>query len=274
LEKEGKMTTLFQAMLETARVVGGLKSGTASATGTTTTLIDTNRYEQADYYNSGTLFLHAHTDSTLTTRTYFTKVITDYALSTGTFTFGTGFGTAIASAERYSVTNIHKESLIQAINSALTYMGDYTAIDETLDVTDNATEYTLPSGVSNVKRIEAYTTASAPYGFTPIMTWREFGGKIYLPYEMNHTKGNTLRVYYNKFHADVDTDEDTILDIYNLKRLAWTAAYMFMFNRMQYSGNADSKENDMLAIFSQQAQRLANAFPVSKIERDANLARY
>jgi len=268
------MTTLFQAMLETARLVGGLKSGTASAGGSVTTLIDTNRYEQADYYNSGTLFLHAHTDATLTTRTYFTKVITDYALTTGTFTFGTGFGTAIAAAERYSVTNVHKESLIQAINSALTYMGDYTTIDETLTVTSNATEYTLPSGVANVKRIESYVSGDAPYGFTPVMTWHERGGTIYLPYEINHTPGNKVRVWYNKFHDVVDSDEDTILDIYNLKRLAWTAAYMFMLNRMEYSGNSDQREELLLGTFAQQAQRLANAFPVSRIERDSNLARY
>jgi hypothetical protein len=267
------MTTLFDAMLETARIIGNLKNGTA-ASGTTLTLVDSNRYEPADYYNNGTLFLHAHTDATLTTRTYFTKVITDFASVTGTFTFGTGFGTAIAAGERYSCTNVHKEALIQAINSALLYMGDYTDINETLTVTDNTTEYTLPSGVSNVKRIETYTSASAPYGFNPVWTWHEKGGKIYLPYELTQTVGNKIRVWYNKFHAEVDSDEDTILDIYNRKRLAWTAAYLFMLNRMEYSGNYDQKEEGLLSIAAQQANKLAVSFPVSRIERDSNLARY
>jgi len=268
------MTTLYDAMLETVRLVGGLKSGTASAAGTTLTLVDTNRYEPDGYYNNGTLFLHAHTDATLTTRTYFTKVITDYVQTTGKFTFGSGFGTAIASGERYSCTNVHKEAIIQAINAALTQMGEYTDIDETLTVTDNATEYTLPAGVSNVKRIETYKSASAPYGFNPVWTWHEKGGKIYLPYELTQTVGNKIRVWYNKFHAEVDTDEDTILDIYNLKRLAWTAAYMFELSRLEYSGNYNPKENDMFGIFAQQAQRLAVAFPVSKIEKGSNLAHY
>ena len=268
------MTTLFQAMLETSRLVGALKSGAATSAGSATSLIDSNRYEVNDYYNSGTLFLHNHTDVTLTTRTYFTKTVTDYAQSSGTISFGAGFGSVIASGERYSVSNVHKESIIQAINSALAFMGDYTAVNEALTVVDNTTEYTLPDGVSNVKRIETYIASSAPHGFNPVMTWRESDGKIYLPYELYHTPGNTIRVWYNKFHDDVDADSDTILDIYNLKRLAWTAAYMFMLNRMEYSGNADQKEEQMLALFSQQAQRFANAFPVSRIERDSNLARY
>jgi len=43
---------------------------------------------------------------------------------------------------------------------------------------------------------------------------------------------------------------------------------------MEYSGNSDQREELLLGTFAQQAQRLANAFPVSKIERDPVLARY
>lgn len=259
------MTTLFDALLETARIAGVLKSGAATSLGSTTTLVDAGRREQDDYYNYGTLFLPA---------TSATKLVTDFVQTTGTITFSAALSSAVASGTRYSVTNVGKEMLIQAVNAALNYMGEYTVIDETLDVTANTTEYTLPSGVTNVKRIELYVTQSAPYGFTPVMTWRENSGKIYLPYELNQSAGNTVRIYYNKFHDDVDADSDVILDIFNLKRLAWTAAYMFMLQRLQYSGNYDTREEMLLSMFSNQAQRLAVAFPVSRIERDPNLARY
>lgn len=263
------MSTLFDALLETAQLCGIMRSGLTTASGSTTTLIDTTAYENDDYYNNGTLFIRSGTYANTTKR------ITDFVQSSGTLTFTPAVTPdAVAANVYYSVTNARREALVQSINQAMLFMGEYTLLDETLTVTDNATEYTLPSGVSNVKRIEVYTSSSSPYGFNPVTAWREMGGKVYLPCELNHGAGQTVRLYYNKFHDAVNADTDTISDHYNLKRLAWTATYMFLLNRMQYSGNSDERENILLANAQQQAQRLANAFPVQHIERDPILARW
>ena len=262
------MSTLYDALLETAQICGVTFAGKSTAAGTTTTLIDTTRYENDSYYLNGTLFIQSGTYINTSKR------ITGYANTTGTITFTPACAGAVPADVYYSVSNANREALVQAINQALLFMGEYTTLDETLTVTDNATEYTLPTGVSNVKRIETYTTSSAPYGFNPITTWREMGGKIYLPYELAYTAGLKLRIYYNKFHDHVHADTDTINDNYNLKRLAWTAAFHYYLNKMQYSGNSDERENILLTIAQQQAERLRVSFPVNHIERDPILARW
>ena len=262
------MSTLFDALLETAQLCGIMRSGLTTAEGSVTTLVDTTAYETDDYFNNGTLFIRSGTFTNTTKR------ITDYVQSSGVITFTPACTDVVPASVYYSITNARREALVQAINQALLFMGEYTTLSETLTVTDNATEYTLPAGVSNVKRMEVYTASSSPYGFNPITAWREIGGKIYLPSELSHNSGNVIRLYYNQFHDAVNGDSDTISDHFNLKRLAWTATYMFHLNRMQYSGNSDERENILLANAQQQSERLANAFPVHHIERDPILARW
>lgn len=266
------MATLFNALLETARLCGILRSGKSTTAGSVTTLVDTTMYENSDYFNNGTLFIRSGTTDGLDNNK--TRLITNTVQSLGYITFTPALERSVVSGVYYSASNANREALCQAVNQALLFMGEYTMIDESMTVISEATEYTLPTGISNIKRMEVYTNNATPYGFNPIMTWREIGGKIYLPAEINHSAGYTIRLYYNVFHGEVNTDDDIISDNYNLKRLAWTATYMYLLNRMQYSGNSDERENMLLANAQQQAQRLANAFPVGHIERDPILARY
>lgn len=260
------MTTLFNAMYETALLSGVLVSGTGTNLGPTT-ITDTKRVEVDDYFNNGTIFFLSGSLSGKAVR------VVDYTQASGLITFDTQ-QTGSDSSALYALTNQSRDAFVQAVNAALTYMGEYTAIDETLTITQNTTEYTLPAGISNVKRIEMYITDSQPYGFSPVLTWREFGGKIYLPYALDNNAGYKIRLYYNTFHPAVNADSDVISDNYNLKRLAWTSTYMFMLNRMQYSGNTDEREMWLLSNAQTQATRLANAFPVHHIERDPILARW
>lgn len=260
------MTTLFNAMYETALLSGVLVSGTGTNLGPTT-ITDTKRVEVDDYFNNGTIFFLSGSLSGNAVR------VRDYTQASGLITFDTQPPVS-GSSVLYALTNQSRDALVQAVNAALTYMGEYTAIDETLTITQNTTEYTLPAGISNVKRIEMYITDSQPYGFSPVLTWREFGGKIYLPYALDNNAGYKIRLYYNTFHPAVNADSDVISDNYNLKRLAWTSTYMFMLNRMQYSGNTDEREMWLLSNAQTQATRLANAFPVHHIERDPILARW
>jgi hypothetical protein len=51
------MSTLFDALLETAQLCGIMRSGLTTSAGTVTTLVDTTAYETDDYFNNGTLFI-------------------------------------------------------------------------------------------------------------------------------------------------------------------------------------------------------------------------
>lgn len=257
------MYTLFDVMLETARLTGLLRSGSCvyggvDATTGWKTATDSSRLEKEEYFTGGTLFFK--------TTKLFTKIM-KYVQTTGKFYFDSGL--AVTADQPYSATNTDPYALIEAVNSALTYMGTYTKVDESLTADTVSTEYELPTGVSNLVRVEYEVSGG---GFTPQLSWREIDGKLYT--YMPFSYAGTLRLYYNALHSYVENADDEVNDSYNYNRLAWTAAYMFQFNRLQLTGNYSEKETTMLSLAQREAEKLARAFPVHHLERDPILGRF
>ena len=256
------MTTLFDVMLETARLSGILRSGSGVYGGVDGTtgykyITDTTRLEKEEYFTGGTIFFK--------TSKVFAKVL-KFDQTTGKISFLAS--TAITADEPYSVTNTDPYALIEAVNSALTHMGTYTKVDETLSSDTTSTEYTLPSGVSNLVRVEY----SVDDSYSPQLSWREIEGKLYT-YTPFKTAG-TIRLYYNTLHPYVEDADDVISDAYNYNRLAWTAVYMFQFQRLQLTGNYSEKETSLMSLAQREAEKLARAFPVHHLERDPILGRF
>jgi len=256
------MTTLFDVMLETARLSGILRSGSGTYGGVDGTtgykyFTDTTRLEKEEFFTGGTLFFK--------TSKLFAKVL-KFDQTTGKISFLAS--TAITADEPYSVTNTDPYALIEAVNSALTHMGTYTKVDETLSSDTTSTEYTLPSGVSNLVRVEY----SVDDSYSPQLSWREIEGKLYT-YTPFKTAG-TIRLYYNTLHPYVEDADDVISDAYNYNRLAWTAVYMFQFQRLQLTGNYSEKETSLMSLAQREAEKLARAFPVHHLERDPILGRF
>jgi len=256
------MTTLFDVMLETARLSGILRSGSGTYGGVDSAtgykyITDTTRLEKEEYFTGGTIFFK--------TSKLFAKVL-KFDQTTGKISFLAS--TAITADEPYSVTNTDPYALIEAVNSALTHMGTYTKVDETLSSDTTSTEYTLPSGVSNLVRVEY----SVDDSYSPQLSWREIEGKLYT-YTPFKTAG-TIRLYYNTLHPYVEDADDVISDAYNYNRLAWTAVYMFQFQRLQLTGNYSEKETSLMSLAQREAEKLARAFPVHHLERDPILGRF
>lgn len=263
------MTTLFQVLLDVARTCGVLVSGTATG-GSTTTLVDTNRLEQDDYFKGGTLFFRSGTGLINTT-----AKPTAYTGSSGTFTFATQ--TAPSAGVLYSASNQSRDTLVQAVNLALTHMGVYTATDTSVALVNGTLEYDLPAGVSNVVRLEApvlYDTIHSNLAYAKMYQWEEDNGKLRLKYPITGAYGEDLRIYYNCYHAEVNADADVISDLFNRQRLMWTAAYFFEYERMQFSGNADQKETMLMQTASMREMQMAQTFPVKNIPRDPILEVY
>lgn len=255
------MRTLFDVMLETARLSGILRSGVCTygaLYGATLQYVeDTSRLEKEEYFNGGTIFFK--------TDKLFAK-ISNFEQTGGKFYYSKDV--AATTGQPYSATNTDPYALIEAVNSALTHMGTHTKVDETLTSDVTSTEYTLPDGVSNLVRVE-YTAGD---GFSPQLSWREIEGKLYT-YAPFKTAG-TLRLYYNVLHPYVEEADDEISDAYNYNRLAWTATYMFQFHRLQLTGNYSEKETSLLSLAQREAEKLARAFPVHHVERDPILGRF
>jgi hypothetical protein len=147
------MTTLFDALLNTARYAGITQSGRTTSQGTTfNLLIDTNRYENDDYYNNGTLFVRTGGQANKTRR------ITKYVQVTGTITFTPAVAAAIEIDVEYTATNASREQLSQAVNQALLEMGRCTLVNTELEVTPNQRDYDLPDGVSSVVGLRSPAT--------------------------------------------------------------------------------------------------------------------
>jgi hypothetical protein len=256
------MTTLFDVMLETARLSGILRSGSGTYGGADPVtgykyMTDTTRLEKEEYFTGGTLFFK--------TTKLFTKIM-KYTQTSGRLYFGSTV--AVTANQPYSATNTDPYALIEAVNSALTHMGTHTKVDETLSSDTTSTEYTLPTGVSNLVRVE-YSVGDS---YNPQLSWREIEGKLYTysPFK----EAGTVRLYYNTLHPYVEDADDVISDAYNYNRLAWTATYMFQFHRLQLTGNYSEKETSLLSLAQREAEKLARAFPVHHLERDPILGRF
>lgn len=256
------MTTLFRAMKDLAN--RGPRTWTGTGTGgTITTLIDTvQRVEADDNFNGMTLFVLDGDNENLTRR------ITDFVQATHTLTIGTAFANAMASGDRYLISQAVREDLVQAINAALTDIGDVTQVDTSLTVVNDQTEYSLPSGVCNVVRVEVASSASADYNYQKVFNWREINGSLYFTDELGFTPGRTIRIYYNAPHALVDADADVISDGIPIALLVDVAAYYYWLQRYSLQGNLNLKDDSLLAMHAKNKETAMQRYSVKKLQRD------
>jgi len=224
------MTTLFDASLALAKILGNVRSSTTTSAGSATTIVDSTRTEPADYWNDGTLWITSGTHSGKS------RKITDWALSGTTFTIPTTT-TAAGSGVTYSVISADwpQDKLWEFINAALREFGDVPQVDTSLTTVADQEAYTLPTGVYNVRHVEIATELTAPYYYRhEYGTWREMDGSLYFNTKREPGDDDYLiRLTYMAAHATMDADADTISDYVHLDRLIWTAAVYAWRWRMQ-----------------------------------------
>lgn len=259
------MTTLFDALIGTAQLVGATRSGKTTSPGSTSTLVDTTLRDTSDYFNNGTVFFTASSAS---------RLVTDYTQTSGIVIFSPVLTAPVAADTYYVISNTRREDIVQAINLALRQIGSVTSIDDTLDVAEGTQDYTLPAGVSNVTRVSIANRADDPIEYHRTYHWREFGGKIYIDTPILQPAGNTIRLYYDTPPAIVNGDADVISDLIDRNRLYWTAAYHFFRNRIAIEGNIDQRITMLMQEAQGKAEQLARSHPVRRQELDTKLARW
>lgn len=157
---------------------------------------------------------------------------------------------------------------VSAINIALEEIGNVTKVDETLTVVNDQTEYSLPSGVSNVVRVQIANSSSADYDYTTIFTWRETNGKLYLPDELGFDAGNKIRIYYNDTHDAVSNDADTIDDDIPIPLLIAIARYWYEVIEYQEHRNISTKDNAILDMLRTDMYTAISKYRVNRMYRD------
>jgi hypothetical protein len=259
--------TLVDAMLETARVMGVVREGAATG-GSTTTLIDTQLDEPAGYYTKGTVWALSGLNDGLcdVIKTFSENTIT--LTSTLTAVIASGIEYAVATAE------YPKHKIKQAVLSALR-LAPVLKTDDTLVVIANTEEYTLPTGVVNIKRVEVATSNAAPYGFIINHFWKEWNGKLVFDSGKEPTaSGYIIRLWYEAVHGEI-AETGSISTSIDQNWLKWAAA-VFLYRDQIKKIQKDNPTNlDLLneaKTLEAEAKRNAKKYQLVSMTIDPKLA--
>ncbi|MBI5942870.1 MAG: hypothetical protein HY864_00760 [Chloroflexi bacterium] len=214
------MTTVFDIALKVAREVMDVIEGVATG-GSTTTLLDSVLLAQYpnDTFNNGRLWILSGTHASKV----FT--VTDFATTTGTVTFAAVSG-AIVAGDRYAIAkNAYPwDQIVAAIGRALEST-HVTGLNSTLTGDGESLQFTLPSGVYDVKQVEFEDTATANSGRNISHHWKEtHDGKLRFDYGYAPNDGDTIHVYYKGLHTELTSYSVTINNEINLEWLKYKAA--------------------------------------------------
>lgn len=217
--------TLNDALLAVSRYCLAKHSGVCTTASSTTYLIDATRKAANDQFNNGIIFfLTGNNAGRFAT-------ITDYASTTGTFTFPTMLAVSIGDQyEAYrmnSGTNLY--DAIGAINQALDTVGDVLQENSALTTVDGQESYDLPTGVYNVKKVEIARNTTTPYRWMPSTHWHEINDDLRIPNQFAYFgTGYTIRLTYKAKHATLDSYDDAINQQVNTEWLKYRAAINLM----------------------------------------------
>lgn len=177
---------------------------------------------------------------------------------------------------RYVETRIpglaDRTKLVEAVNAALMEIGRVTKTDETLVVEPNKAVYTLPSGVSNIVRVQVAADKSEREYMTHYH-WQEVGGELHFPSSICTGPGNKIRLYYNADHDYVENDNDEISNQIPLALICGVSVYRYALANFESRQNQGVKDKDILSMLMAEAQAVKLHYRVNRMQRDPILGR-
>jgi len=269
--------TLASATLALARLITDVSEGIATS-GSATTVADTSAYnpDPDDYWNNGTIWLLAGSGTGLNTGK--SAIISDYDVTgtTGTWTFAT-LTALCAAGDRYAVAapDYPRQILRQAVNQAISAIGNIPQQDITVPTVANQERYTLPATVWNVKAVQMASSTASPYYYVPQNHWEEINGYIYFKTGCEPaTTGYILRIWYEAPAAELTTDTGAVSNYIHIERLKWEAAVHALYWRLGKVGTDEPIINAKLALAKSEAQRMAMLHPIPRLHQDFKYAPY
>lgn len=219
------MTTLYDLVLSVAREVGDVMDGVATAGAVTYIKDIKNLVQPAQYWKGGTLFIKSGTHAG---EIYY---VTNYDSNTLTFATVTG---ALAVGTRYAVIRgvYPLNQIIASVMQALDYT-HVNAEDTTLTGDGSTLEFTLPTGVTNIKRVQFGRN-------TEILLsshWRETGTKLRFDFGYAPVDGDTIRIVYRTLHDDLSAADDVINSEIDREWLKFKTAEQLLWWGVSVYGN-------------------------------------
>ena len=195
----------------------------------TSTLTDLNIFQPSNYFVGGLIWFLSGQNAGKT------SLISGFDANTHLITFNP-VTYAPAAGDRYFAMRAEysRADLVSAINQVLEDIKALPQENQSLTTVSGQEEYTLPAGVSDIRRVYISNAVSAPYGWYEHYWWSEpQNGK--LRFDGSHTPstaGMLIRLVYCGGLTPVVNDSDTISDYLAIERLKWSAAVNAM--RMKY----------------------------------------
>jgi hypothetical protein len=248
------MTTLADMSLILAEAVAKVVRGVATA-GTTTTLTDTAILVQPNgFFDRGSLWILSGTYLGAT------RQVSAYAENK--ITWVTALGGAIVAGVRYAVVDpdFPYLEMVKAINNALEEIGPVLGTDSTTVVDATKTTYTLPTGVSQVKRVRVFDPTDDTTGYDS-NHWSEESGTLVFDAGWQPTTTTwKLKLYYAKPHAYVAADTDLIDWGVDIERLKWVSAVHLLRWGMRQYGDDERKIPQFLQDAVQRSDALVKRY--------------
>jgi hypothetical protein len=224
------MTTLADLTRQVARLVTRTVIGaTTSAPGNGTQIIDTVNLAifPDNNFVGGTAWITSGANAGRS------RAVTAFSDTNDRLTVA-AFPSNIASGVTFEVAAsdfVEYRDLRQAVNMALREIGKIIDKDEMTTIVDDQLIYSLPTGVAHVTKIEILEDPAATNEKPKINNhWEEIDGELVFEMyrEPNTTDGTKIRIRYEKFHAELVNDTDTLDNQVDEEYLVYLAARQAM----------------------------------------------
>lgn len=247
------MATLIEASLAVAHQCADVYHGVSTG-GTAASLVDNKLNFRKGKFDNGVIWILSGDNAG-----QWGDVI---SYSSGTFTLGTTFAHAIVAGVQYAVVPdagpMNRSVLSQVVNDACRMAGMVYTHDDTVTIVTSQEEYTLPAGVSDVRRVEEATSSVAPFAWEINPYWHENGGiLIFHPDHVPENPGNKMRIWYAKEAAAV-YDGGAI--VWPVRDILWLA----VLNMFRYNYITTGKDKEYLDLLYSKAE-IENATAMRRI---------
>lgn len=276
---------LSEAKLEVARLISRVVDSEA-VSGNTHTLYDNNfpywidehqSVPQDDHYNGGTVFMRTGANS------HQARMIYDWsaaASKTGQIECE-AFSSSITAGDKYSIVEPFYPNwlLERAVNDAYRDLGSLPQYNYALSTVANQEEYSLPSGVYNVLRVEAAdmtATTDSTREWRRNFHWDEISGKIRLFAGFRYTNsGRSIRITYQTRATELSGDTNTFSDHVHPDVIVYGAARRVLHEKYAHGGKLDRSEvPEFLNEMRQKERDAIRAHPIPRIKKDPKLSNW
>jgi len=263
------MTTMFNATLQLAQMLGVVRVSTATG-GDTTSCIDSKRSEVDDAFNGGTVWIITDAGGASAAPEGEFSRVSDFANTGGDITIA-AVTAAIASGDTYGVASgrYPLDVLISAINNEIIKYKIPRYDITSLDIVASQSEYDLPSGITgdNLRGVyEATSTDSNDNQWTPLsysVQEAATGSQHLLVIESRDvTTGNDIMLEYVSRLSPLYLCSDVIDDIVPMARILPAAAAQCELIRMRTYDSGDPLDTEMLKFYRDEAAQARLENPI------------